>query len=182
MEFHHADSAEPSTMEEAKLRNYYTYYIVPQEKRVPSLLESISNLQGETHKGNVGGLDRLCSADGMLLERVRQDSAAIDFVIRQIEERELLKERHLTQIDEGMSYAKEQIWHLDHWYMGRNRGIDQARNQFHRQLNSLEQERRTVEAAAWRDEAMLMKDFVEHWTAYRNDFFSYSVLNPRGGA
>ena len=126
MEFHHADSAGPSTMEEAKLRNYYTYYIVPQEKRVPSLLESISNLQGETHKGNVGG--------------------------------------------------------LDHWYMGRNRGIDQARNQFHRQLNSLEQERRTVEAAAWRDEAMLMKDFVEHRTAYRNDFFSYSVLNPRGGA
>ncbi len=42
----------------------------------------------------------------------------------------------------------------------------------------LEPEKRTVKTATWRDEAMLLKDFVKHWSSYRNDCSAYSFLNP----
>ena len=144
MEFNHAYSFESGILQEARLERYYTHYIVPQERRVPSLLESISYLQ---NTGTEGG-ENLCCADGMLSQRVKQDRDGIDFVVRQIEEREQLKKRHLQEIDYAICYTTSKIWHLDQWYMGRNKGIDQARSQFHRQRQQLEQERRTVEAAA----------------------------------
>lgn len=177
MEIHHAYDSDPDALKQVRMERYYSHYIVPQEKRVTPLLESISDLQSER---NVPSIDSLCCADGMLAEKVFQNRTAVDFTVRQIEEREQLKERHLEEIDYAICYTTGKIWHLDQWYMGSNRGIDQARNQFHRQRQQLEQERRNVEAAAWRDEAMLMKDFVENWCAYKNDLLAYSVLTPKG--
>ena len=178
MEFNHAYSASIPDPEEMQRRNYYVYYIVPQTKQVPSLLDSISAVR-DYRPSSAGTSENRGGADYFLAEKCHQGRMAIDFVVRQIEERTQLKERHLLEIEEQMSYSKEKIWHLDRWYMGSNRGIDQARSQFQRQLQSLEQESRTVEAAAWRDEAMLMKDFVENWSAYRNLWLTYSFINPK---
>ena len=179
MEFRYGQPETEIEVLEEKARHYYTYYILPKEKKVPSLLDSISTAR-ESESPGYGGLETSLGADSLLQERVKQDKLAVDLLVRQIEEREILKAHHLTTIDEEMSYAKEQIWHFDQWSMGRNRGVDNAKSQFQRQLHSLEQERRTVETAAWKDEAMLLKDFVERWSAYRNDWLSYSFLNSKG--
>lgn len=160
------------------MQHYYTYYLVPKEKRVPSLLETVSTLQEGASNFNAG-LESVLGADVMLQEKIRQEKTTVDLIVRQIEEREQMKGQHLTSIDEEMGYAKSWIWKLDRWYIGSNRGVDNTRIQFFRQIQQLEQERRTVETATWRDEAMLLKDFVEHWSAYRNDWLAYSFLNPR---
>jgi len=178
MEFRNSYSEPYTPQLETKMQHYYTYYLAPKERRIPSLLDSLSTLQ-ERGPSLTSGLETVLGADAMLQEKIKQDKTAVDLIVRQIEEREQIKTQHLSAIDEEMGYAKSWIWKLDHWYLGSNRGVDNTRNQFHRQLQQLEQERRTVETAAWRDEAMLLKDFVERWNAYRSDWLAYSFLNPR---
>lgn len=178
MEFRNSYSEPYTIQQEAKMQHYYTYYLVSKEKRIPTLMDSVTTLQEATATYD-SGLENALGADVILREKIHQDKTAVDLIVRQLQEREQMKSLHLTSIDEEMGYAKSWIWKLDHWYLGSNKGIDNTRNQFFRQIQQLEQERRTVETATWRDEAMLLKDFVEHWGAYRNDWLAYSFLNPK---
>jgi hypothetical protein len=109
MEFRYGQPETEIEVLEEKARHYYTYYILPKEKKVPSLLDSISTAR-ENESPGYGGLETSLGADSLLQERVKQDKLAVDLLVRQIEEREILKAHHLTTIDEEMSYAKEQIF------------------------------------------------------------------------
>jgi len=173
MKFATAYSEEPIKEAEPRLTHYYHYYIVAKEPRLPSLRESIATLQDES-----GGLEKTLGADGIVSGRVDQGKTAVDFIVRQIEDRERLKTRHITEINETVEYVTGKILMLDHFYLGKNRSVDQTRSSFHKQLQQLEQERRQEETAAWRDQTHLLKDFLDAWGEYRTGALTYSFFTP----
>lgn len=105
MEFRNSYTEPYTIRQEARMQHYYTYYLIPKEKRVPNLLDSVTTLQEATATYD-SGLENVLGADAMLQEKIRQDRTAVELIIRQIEEREHLKSQHLTSIDEEMGYAK----------------------------------------------------------------------------
>ena len=117
-------------------------------------------------------------ADGFFLDQLVQDRLELDFITRQLEEREELKNCHLKEIEESISYCKGKVWKFQVFYLGRNRSIDQTRNLFSQKIFDLEHEIRAEENATWKDQTNLLKDFLETWSGYQHAWNTYSFLNP----
>jgi hypothetical protein len=68
------------------------------------------------------------------------------------------------------------LWTFD---PGTNRGVDQRRLTFSRQIQELEHQQRQEETQAWKDQAMLLSDFLEKWDKYKGDLWTYSFFNQK---
>lgn len=141
----------------------------------PSLLETLSG-QAElptTFSTNPTDVDTFFN------NQLSQDRFGLDLLTRQLTERETLKGRHLEEIEESIAYCKGQIMHLWTFYPGTNRGIDQRRLTFSRQIQELEHQQRQEETQAWKDQAMLLSDFIEKCDKYKGDLWTYSFFNQK---
>ncbi len=141
----------------------------------PSLLETLSGQAGLPATFSTSGQD----VDTFFNDQLDQDRFGLDLLTRQLTERENLKGRHLTEIEESIAYCKSQIMHLWNFYPGTNRGIDQRRLTFSRQIQELEHQQRQEETQAWKDQAMLLTDFIEKWDKYKGDLWTYSFFNQK---
>jgi hypothetical protein len=154
-----------------------TWQRTDEEPKKTSLLEIAANAQESSTQPR----EPMLSSDQFFLEKVIDSSTGLDLVKHQVGERELLRDRHLADIDEAISYCKYKIWEFRDFYTGGNRSVDQTRNGFSQQIFQLQHEKRAEELVAWKDQSMMLKDFVEAWTGYRGDLWTYSVLNPKNG-
>ncbi len=141
----------------------------------PSLLETLSGQAGLPVTFSTNPTD----VDTFFNDQLSQDRFGIDLLARQLTERENIKSQHFAEIEESIAYCKSQIMHLWDFYPGTNRGIDQRRLTFSRQIQELEHQQRQEETQAWKDQAMLLTDFIEKWDKYKGDLWTYSFFNQK---
>ena len=119
------------------------------------------------------------SIDSFFTNKIEQDSFRLGLLTHQLEDRENLKRKHLHNIDQSLIYCHSKIDTFNHMYVGRNKGVDRTIDQLSHEIFGLEQQQRQEENAAWKDQTGILKDFLEAWTAYRGDLWTYSALNPK---
>ncbi|MCG3141128.1 MAG: hypothetical protein HDKAJFGB_02318 [Anaerolineae bacterium] len=166
-----------------KLTRGTVYTVQPMEWRrlddtpagPPSLLETLTGQAAlpTTFSTNPTEVDTFFN------DQLSQDRFGLDLLTCQLTERENIKGRHLEEIEESIAYCKGQIMHLWTFYPGTNRGIDQRRLTFSRQIQELEHQQRQEETQAWKDQAMLLSDFLEKWDKYKGDLWTYSFFNQK---
>jgi len=107
---------------------------------------------------------------GFLTDKIRIIEASIKQVADEIENREQLRDRMLTEIDKQTCAQKEMLYFMaPHGPCPFTVGDSRRRSGIEKELASLETDKRREETSAWRDVSTLRKELRELFREYEDE-------------
>ncbi len=92
---------------------------------------------------------------------------SVEDILSMLEERQDMKEDHLTKIDKESCEAKTRMFEVDGWQPAMNKEADRIRANSEKEMSGLEREKRMEEIACWRDVSRMRMELhtvLQEWS------------------